>query len=88
MIHNLLAVVPETNFVVALAILLFYVCIITLVVICLLRIIKYFSRAGKEQQLIRMELGKVAEEVRLIREQLKGESSKKSSPKSPDSGSQ
>ena len=44
--------------------------ILTLVIICLVRIARYFKSAGKEQKLVRMELGKLAEEVHLIRQQL------------------
>jgi hypothetical protein len=47
-----------------------YLFILTLVIICLVRIARYFKSAGKEQKLVRMELGKLAEEVRLIRQQL------------------
>ena len=43
-----------------------------LVIICLIRVATYLRTAGKEQKLIRMELGKVAEEVHLLRHELKG----------------
>ena len=54
-------------------------CIMLLVVICfwglvifgLVKLIKYLSTAGKEQKLIRMELGKLADEVQQIRQELK-----------------
>ena len=46
--------------------------LVALIIICLIRISNYFSTAGKEQKLIRLELGKVAEEVHLLREELKG----------------
>lgn len=49
-----------------------YAFIFALVIICLIRVAKYFRNAGKEQKLIRMELGKVAEEVHLLRQELKG----------------
>lgn len=42
--------------------------IFALVILCLVRVARYFRSAGKEQKLIRMELGKVAEEVRLLRQ--------------------
>jgi tellurite resistance protein TehA-like permease len=48
-----------------------YVFIFSLVIICLIRVAKYFSSAGKEQKLIRMELGKLAEEVHLLRQEQK-----------------
>ena len=47
-----------------------YAFIFALVIICLVRVSRYFRTAGKEQKLIRMELGKVAEEVHLIRQEL------------------
>ena len=49
-----------------------YAFIFALVIICLVRVSRYFRTAGKEQKLIRMELGKVAEEVHLLRQELKG----------------
>jgi len=48
-----------------------YVFIFALVIICLVRVSRYFLTAGKEQKLIRMELGKLAEEVHLLRQELK-----------------
>lgn len=50
-----------------------YVFIIALVIICLVRASRYFMNAGKEQKLIRIEIGKLAEEVRILREELKGQ---------------
>ncbi len=44
-----------------------------LVIICLIRVARFFKSAGKEQKLIRFELGKVAEEVHLLRQELKGD---------------
>jgi hypothetical protein len=35
------------------------------------RAVKYFGIAGKEQKLLRMETGKLAEEVHLLRQELK-----------------
>ncbi len=48
-----------------------YAFIFALIIICLIRVSTYFRTAGKEQKLIRMELGKVAEEVHLLRQELK-----------------
>ena len=48
-----------------------YVFLFALIIICLIRVSNYFRTAGKEQKLIRMELGKVAEEVHLLRQELK-----------------
>ena len=49
-----------------------YAFIFALVIICLIRVSTYFRTAGKEQKLIRMELGKIGEEVHLLRQELKG----------------
>jgi hypothetical protein len=48
-----------------------YVFIIALVIICLIRASRYFMNAGKEQKLTRIEIGKLAEEVHLLRQDLK-----------------
>ncbi len=57
-----------------------YAFLFALVIICLIRIARFFSSAGKEQKLIRLELGKVAEEVHLLRQELKGGKSGHPSP--------
>ncbi len=49
-----------------------YAFIFALIIISLIRVAKYFRNAGKEQKLIRIELGKVAEEVHQLRKELKG----------------
>ncbi len=56
-----------------------YAFIFALVIICLVRVSRYFRTAGKEQKLIRMELGKVAEEVHLLRQELKSDKENNSS---------
>ena len=56
-----------------------YVFIFSLVIICLIRIARYFRNAGREQKLIRMELGKLAEEVHLLRQEKKDEKDSDSS---------
>lgn len=50
-----------------------YVFLFALVIICLIRIARFFKNAGNEQKLMRFELGKVAEEVHLLRQEMKGE---------------
>jgi len=47
------------------------ICFWGLVIFGLVKLIKYLSTAGKEQKLIRMELGKLADEVQQIRQELK-----------------
>ena len=71
MIEVILAVTARTASLMAPIILAAYVFIFALVIICLVRVSRYFRTAGKEQKLIRMELGKVAEEVHLLRQELK-----------------
>ena len=62
------------------ALLIFLVCIgfVVLVIIGLIRLVRYLGSAGKEQKLMRMEMGKLAEEVHLLRKELKGDSSNRS----------
>jgi len=43
-----------------------------LVIYGLVQLIRFLASARKEQKLTRMELGKVAEEVHLLRQELKG----------------
>ncbi len=45
-----------------------------LIIIGLIRLVRHLSSSKNEQKLMRMELGKLAEEVHLIREELKGKS--------------
>ena len=66
----------------AVAMLVLYAFIFGLVIICLIRVARYFANAGKEQKLIRLELGKVAEEVHLLRQELKGGKKQESSAES------
>ena len=66
----------------ALVVVVAYVFIISLVIVCLIRVSRYFLTAGKEQKMIRMELSKLAEEVHLIRQELKDRKEQNSSTKS------
>lgn len=40
-----------------------------LLAVCIWRAAKYFGSAGKEQKLLRMEMGKLAEELHLMRQE-------------------
>ena len=79
MISYILAVSPQVAPVkpamginiIALVVFLCYVLIFALVISCLVRLSRYLRTAGKEQKLIRMELGKLAEEVHQIRQEFK-----------------
>ncbi len=46
-----------------------YVFIFILIIISLIRVSRYFKTAGKEQKLLRIEVGKLAEEVHLLRQE-------------------
>jgi hypothetical protein len=59
-----------------------YVFLFALVIICLMRVARYFGNAGKEQKLMRMEMGKLAEEVHLLRRELEGGKKRESSAES------
>lgn len=59
-----------------------YALLFALVIICLIRIARFFRTAGTEQKLIRLELGKVAEEVHLLRQEMKGGKAQASSAES------
>jgi hypothetical protein len=54
----------------AIVILIIFVAFLVLVISCLLRISRYFRNAGNEQKLLRLELGKLAEEMHQIREKM------------------
>ena len=53
-------------------ILFIYAFILGLVIIVLIRLMRYLGSAKKEQKLMRIELGKLAEEVHILRQELKG----------------
>ena len=83
MTENILAltteeIVPGT--LIVLVMVAFHVFIFALVIICLIRVSRYFLTAGKEQKLIRMEIGKLAEEVHQLRQELKAGRNNNSSP--------
>lgn len=80
MISNILAATKEPPmsvqsfggsimFIVMLAV---YVGLLVLVISFLIRMVRYFKTAGNEQKLIRMELGKLADEVQQLRQERKG----------------
>ena len=71
MINNILSATTRTVSIMAPIIFIAYGFIFALIIICLLRVSRYFRSAGKEQKLIRMELGKLAEEVHLLRQEQK-----------------
>jgi hypothetical protein len=64
----------------ALIMLALYLFLFALMIICLIRVSTYCMTAGKERQRTRIELGKLAEEVRLLRQEVKGSQRKDPSP--------
>ena len=59
-----------------------FVALVALVIICIYRAAEYFGSAKKEQKLLRIEMGKIAEEVHQLRQELK-EIKEKDSPSRP-----
>jgi len=59
-----------------------FVACVALVIICIYRAAEYFGSAKKEQKLLRIEMGKIAEEVYQIRQELKEIKGKDSSAQS------
>jgi uncharacterized membrane-anchored protein YhcB (DUF1043 family) len=55
-----------------------YVFVFGLIIISLIRVARYFKTAGKEQKLLRIEMGKLAEEVHLMRQEIKGDPANRS----------
>ena len=72
MMFNTLAETQNQFSIGGLKVIFVFMTILTLVIIGLIRLVRFLGSAGKEQKLIRMELGKVAEEVHLLRQELKG----------------
>jgi len=75
MITDILAVVePQTRAfvsIVGLIVILAYGAIFALIIIGMIRLVRFLGSAGKEMRLTRMEVGKLAEEVHLMRQELK-----------------
>lgn len=77
MIGGILAVAvePQTRSFISiggLIIFLVYGGILVLIIIGLLRLVRFLGTANKEMKLTRMEVGKLAKEVHLLRQELKG----------------
>ena len=53
--------------------LLVYAFFVVLIIVAVVMFLRFLAGGIKEMKLIRMELGKVAEEVHLLRQELKGE---------------
>ena len=63
----------------AILILVLYAAIVSLIIIALVRLVRFLSTACKQMQLTRIEVGKLAEELHLLRKELKVTSEKNSS---------
>ena len=77
MINSVLALAMTSlgGFLTASLVLGAYVFVFILIIISLIRVSRYFKNAGKEQKLMRIEMGKLAEEVHLLRREMKGDKS-------------
>jgi hypothetical protein len=75
MIDLALAAVPSrpSGLLLALLAMAAYVFVFGLIIISLIRVAGYFKNAGKEQKLLRIEMGKLAEEVHLLRQKIEGD---------------
>ena len=73
MIFNILAKSVSSFSIGGLLIILVFVPILILLTIGLIRLVRYLGSAGKEQKLMRIEMGKLAEEVHLLRREIKGD---------------
>ena len=81
MIENILvAVEPQTRWwaisIGGLIFFLIYGGLVALIIIGLIRLVRFLGSAGKEMKLTRMEVGKLAEEVHLLRQELKATKNK------------
>ena len=56
-----------------------YIAKLVLIIWGMVWLIKYFKRSSEEKRLLRMELSKLADEVRQIRQELKADFEKKGS---------
>ncbi len=61
---------PSVNIITIVAIII-YGGLFALIIVGLIRLVRFLGTAGKESKLMRLELGKLAEEVHLIRQELK-----------------
>ena len=75
MIGNLLAAAEpvrrtmcEPSAILVLLVSVFFIC---LIIIGLIRLVRFLGTANKEMKLTRMEVGKLAEEVHILRQELK-----------------
>lgn len=58
--------------IVGILVFLCYGFIVALIIIGLIRLVRFLGGANKEMKLTRMEVGKLAEEVHILRQELKG----------------
>jgi hypothetical protein len=77
MITNILAQTYGIN-IVGIIVSLIYGTFTILVIIGLVRLVRFLGSASREMKLTRMEMGKLAEEVHILRENLKNENKDKS----------
>ena len=75
MIANIISVIKPVMTVAGvfiwIVIILVYVSVPVLIISLMIRLVKYLKTAGNERKLLRLELGKLADEVQQIRQELK-----------------
>ena len=70
---SVLAMTSLGGLLTAILVLSAYVFVFVLIIVCLIRVSRYFKNAGREQKLIRMEMGKLADEVHRLRQEMTGD---------------
>ena len=81
----MLNTLAETRYIISIGgiiVIFVFVSIFVLLIIGLIRLVRYLGSVGKEQKLMRMEMGKLAEEVHLFRQEIKGGKERNSSEQS------
>ena len=74
MIANIISVTSLAGVFIWIVIILVYVSVPVLIISLMIRLVKYLKTAGNERKLLRLELGKLADEVQQIRQDLKAKS--------------
>ena len=71
MIANVTSVTSPAGVFMFIVIILVYVGVPVLIISLMIRLVKYLKTAGNERKLLRLELGKLADEVQQMRQELK-----------------
>ena len=71
MIANIISINSLAGVFIFIVMMLVYVGVPVLIISLMIRLVKYLKTAGNERKLLRLELGKLADEVQPIRQDLK-----------------